>query len=287
MRASPCAAPRIGDAARAVNQIHSASQVHDELSIDVDVTEDGRPRHRVDDTWQALGRAIGDARAEEIVRASERKVLVAPYIAAPPARHLVNRAPPPSARVPESLYPVELPAREPQALLSAQHPAFQWKETADASLSLQVPVRKPRALRTARLAVACVTAAGALMCLVAFVMSRTGGEAVTAASTGAASRGSGEAPPAAHATLPERKVSPSAPAPSADQAAHDASANLRSSSWTKNVLGTSATGNTPGTSATGNTANRVTEGGDRPGVSVDSLPRANPRPASRKSSKKR
>jgi hypothetical protein len=236
-----------------VNQIQSASPSHDELSIDVDVVDDMPPRHRPDDTWQALGRAIGEARADEIVRQSERRVLVAPYIAAPPARHLPKNATP--ARVPESLYPVELPAREPAAMMSAQHPAFQWKETADASLSMQIPVRRPRALRTARLAVAGVTAAAALVCIVAIVTSRMN---AAEGGTTAAAAAPVDAPPAAQTVIPEKPADPAT--------VRDLTANMQSTSWTKNVMGSP---------------------GDRPGVSVDSLPRADAKPAPRKATKRR
>lgn len=248
-----------------MNQIHSASQAHDELSIDVDVTGDPSPRHRPDDTWQALGRAIGDARADEIVRASERKVLVAPYIAAPPARHMVTRSTPPSVRVPESLYPVELPAREPQALMSAQHPAFQWKETADASLSVQVAVRKPRALRTARLVVAGVTAVGAVVCILGLVMSRMDTADAAPSSAIAAS----EPPPESQTTLPEQQ------GPRNDQVTRDLDApSVQSTSWSKNVMGSATQAN-------------VVSGSDHPGVSVDSLPLAATKPSQRKPTKKR
>ncbi len=250
-----------------MNQIHSASLAHDELSIDVDVTDAPPPRHRPDDTWQALGRAIGDARADEIVRASERKVLVAPYIAAPPARHVPTRTTPPSTRVPESLYPVELPSREPQALMSAQHPAFQWKDTADASLSLQVPVRKPRALRTARMVVAGVTAVGAVVCVLALVMSRLGTDDTAPSNAVAAS----QPPPEAQTALPEQQ------APRNDEVARDVTAmNTQSTSWTKNVMGSTAA-----------PSSGTTAGADHPGVSVDSLPLAGSRPSPRKPTKKR
>jgi hypothetical protein len=242
------------DAAPAMSQ--NAAQ--DELAIDVDVMLDVPPPQRPEDTWQALGRAIGEQRAEEILRASTppppppqpQRVLVAPYIAAPPARHVLKTNTPPATRIPESLYPVELPSREPQALMSAQHPAFQWKETADASMSMQIPVRKPRALRTARLAVAGVTAASALVCVVALVMSRINADDTSSTTTSAAAQ---VAAPEAETKLPQ-----------STQPTQALAADVQGSSWSKNVLGS----------------------GDRPGVSVDSLPKADPKPAPRKSKRR-
>lgn len=246
-----------------MNQIHSASLAQDELLIEVDVTEDRAPRLRPDDTWQALGRAIGDARADEIVRASERRVLVAPYLAAPPARHVVRTATPPSARMPESLYPVELPPREPLAALSAQHPAFLWRESAEASLSLQLPVRDPRGLRTARMVVAGVTAVGALVCVLALVLSR-----MSANDAGAPLRAvvAAQPPPESQTVLPEKQASIGR-----DAMSDLAAANAQGTSWKSNVMGAAAPGVT---------------GGDRPGVSVDSLPRVDAKPQ-RRATKKR
>jgi len=239
------------DAARAMSQI--AAQ--DDLSIDVDVMLDVPSRQRPEDTWQALGRAIGDARADEILRASTppppmqpQRVLVAPYVAAPPSRHVVKASTSSATRVPESLYPVEPPSREPQAVMNAQHPAFQWKETADASMSMPIPVRQPRALRTARLAVAGVTAVGALVCIVALIMSRMNADDSTPTTSAAAQ----VAAPEAETKLPEK------------QPTQALAADVQSTSWSKNVLGS----------------------GDRPGVSVDSLPKADSKPAPRKAKRR-
>ena len=235
-----------------MNQHHhsASSPQHDELSIDVDVVEDEPARHRPDDTWQALGRALGEAQAS---------VVIAPYVAAPPQRHVpaITKATPP-ARVPESLYPVEVPVvqspHQPAAAMSAQLPAWPFKDRADASLSLQVPVRKPRALSTARWAVAGVTAVGGLVCVLALIMSHANDESAPATQSAAA------APPAAETTIPEKQGP-------RDDGASQGAANLQGSSWTKNVMG----------------KDKAQSGSSGVGVSVDSLPRVDDaKPAPRK-----
>lgn len=234
-----------------MNQNRSSSGTHDELSIDIDVMEDVPARQRPDDTWQALGRALGEA---------QPSVIVSPYVAAPPTRHVppITRATPSQARVPESLYPVELPAAPPAASMSAQLPTWPFDRSADASLSLHLPVRRPRALSAARWAVAGVTLVGGLLCVVALVLSRTGEEGSAPHAAAAV------APPAAETPLPERVKDQ-------DGRASSAAANLDGTSWSKNVLG----------------AGSGRPSADR-GVSVDSLPLATvPRAPVRKPAKKR
>jgi hypothetical protein len=194
------------------------------------------PRLRAEDTWQALGRAIGEAHASVILREPSEA----------------------SRRVPESIYPVEVPVTPPQqsaANMSAPFATWPFREgvepsaaAPDASLSMQVPVRKPRALSTARWAVGGVTAFAALVCAIALATSN--GHVEDGAGVQAAA-----APPPQTTVIPQKQASSSVSSSSVkdDPLAAAAIANVSSTSWTKNVL-------------------------DTPGVSVDALPKADSKP---------
>jgi hypothetical protein len=177
-----------------------------------------------EDTWQALGRAIGEAQPNVVV-------------AAPAAPDTVPQRN-------ESFYPLEVPAASP-AQMSAPFASWPFAESiAEASMSIAVAIRKPRALRTARLAVGGVSAFAALVCIVAVIVSAT-------RSTGSADLDAVAKTQAASAPPPAAQSIPSKQAVREDRSfASDIATASGQSSWAKNVMG------------------------DAPGVSIDNLPSA-------------
>jgi Tfp pilus assembly protein PilV len=148
-----------------------------------------------------------------------------------------------------------VPLRDEAPQMSARFRA--WESLAEASMSIAVAIRQPRALSTARWAVAGVSGFAALVCIIAVIVSATssnGSAEVDHASTKAQAAA---APPPAAQEIPSKqspsKQSPSKQAVREDRSfATDLAASAGGSSWTKNVMG------------------------DAPGTSVDSLPAAPP-----------
>ena len=211
------------------------------------------PRLGAEDTWQALGRALGESQPtvmlDEPRRAARAPIAspVAPRPAYPPQRAYEVQPP---ARVAESIYPVEVPIQEAQTGLTGAFAAWPFRGSIpDASLSLHIQMRQPRALSTARWAVAAVTAFAAVLCLIAWSMSvGTHDDAAAAAAS----------PPQSTSTLPQAVPTQATQIPAtkqnvrADHAfANESAATTPTTSWTQNVMS-----------------------GDAPGVSIDALPAA-------------